>query len=198
MIKDPGLGLGREAFRLTNLVAKRSRWIPGRIKGVPVEVKGKLKIYFALKYVDSESGKYKAIPGFEYNFEKYPKLRPAFDPSEVDELARPLSITCPGRSNSESYNSCAELQFYERIYLKMEYPVKAMKKNISGTAVLAFRIDKEGKLSKPKLKEDPGHGLGKEALRIFNTYIRYNRLFPTKKDGKSVSGRYELPIVFKY
>lgn len=55
-----------------------------------------------------------------------------------------------------------------------------------------FVIERDGSMTDIQVKRDPGHGLGKEAIRVLKSLK--TKWSPGMIDGKAVRTAYNLPI----
>jgi len=82
-------------------------------------------------------------------------------------------------------------KFYEEVGRKFRTPV-----NIEDAATLkvyvSFVIEKDGTMTNIKVLRDPGHDMGKEALRVLQSIK--TKWIPGKKAGQPVRTAYNLPI----
>ena len=93
---------------------------------------------------------------------------------------------------------CAQRNLLRFVYDNVRYPYDARDKNISGTVVASFVVEKDGTISDAKIIKDIGGGCGEEVLRIVNAM---NEVFihwrPGMKAGKPVRTRFNLPVKFR-
>lgn len=82
-----------------------------------------------------------------------------------------------------------------RTYLisNMRYPPKAVRKNIQGTVVVQFIIDKEGKVSDVEAIEGP-QLLKEEGVRLIKASGKW---IPAQQNGKPVKSYKKQPFLFK-
>lgn len=93
---------------------------------------------------------------------------------------------------------CAQQQLLLFMSRNIFYPVEARQKNIEGTVVLSFVVEKDGGLSNPKILKDIGDGCALEALRVVNIMIDQQlKWVPGKIKGKPVRTLFTLPVKFK-
>lgn len=69
-----------------------------------------------------------------------------------------------------------------------------MEAGIQGQVVIQMVIDKNGKISNPKIVRGVSPELNAEALRIVNSMPQW---IPGKQKGKNVATRFTLPIRFR-
>ncbi len=93
---------------------------------------------------------------------------------------------------------CAQRNLLRFVYDNVRYPFDARDKNISGTVVASFVIEKDGTTSDAKIIKDIGGGCGEEVLRIVNAmnevFIRWK---PGMIAGVPVRTRFNLPVKFR-
>ena len=75
----------------------------------------------------------------------------------------------------------------------LKYPEEAKKKNIQGTLIVNFVIDKEGKVRNPRVMRSPDESMSVEALRVLNLMPAWS---PGKQGGKAVPVSYTIPVRF--
>ncbi|MFT3701973.1 MAG: energy transducer TonB [Agriterribacter sp.] len=77
----------------------------------------------------------------------------------------------------------------------IEYPQNAVDANTEGTVNVSFVVDEKGKVVEPMtIGNNPGNGLGDEAVKIVNKFPEWK---PGTVKGKAVKTRLTLPITFK-
>lgn len=74
------------------------------------------------------------------------------------------------------------------------YPEEAKEKNIQGTVLVSFVVEKNGKITDAKVVRGIGGGCDEEALRVVNAMPKWK---PGKQNGKNVRVQFALPIKFK-
>ncbi len=79
----------------------------------------------------------------------------------------------------------------EYISLNLKYPAL---KEVSGKVFVSFVVDKKGKVTDVKVKNDVDAALAKEAIRLVKAMPLWT---PGKLDGKPVNVQLNLPIYFK-
>ncbi|WP_197494033.1 energy transducer TonB [Lewinella sp. 4G2] len=100
-------------------------------------------------------------------------------------------------TTAQAKTECSDIAVLDYVNQRAGYPEEARRQNISGTAVIAFVVEKEGIISQARILRDPGGGLGISALRAVAEMASNVRWIPAMKDGKPVRYRYTLPIRFK-
>ena len=79
----------------------------------------------------------------------------------------------------------------EYISLNLKYPAL---KEVSGKVFVSFVVDKKGKVTDVKVKNDVDAALAKEAVRLVKAMPLWT---PGKLEGKAVNVQMNLPIYFK-
>ena len=77
---------------------------------------------------------------------------------------------------------------------KLNYPVAALDRNLSGKVYLTFTVDPEGHLHNPRVVRGLGYGLDEEALRLVRLMPWWT---PGKVKGQPVWVTMTMPIVFR-
>jgi len=84
-------------------------------------------------------------------------------------------------------------KFYQFIGSSLRYPTDAVRGNNTGTVILNFLIDYDGKISDIQIKQSASESLDDEAKRV----LRLSPVWiPAKERGIPVSVRYTIPIKF--
>lgn len=83
---------------------------------------------------------------------------------------------------------------YRFLSNNIQYPVEAQEKNIQGSVVCQFVIEKNGSISDVKVVRSVHPLLDKEAVRVIKLMPKWT---PGKQDGEVQRARYTLPISFK-
>ncbi|MGV3642501.1 MAG: energy transducer TonB [Adhaeribacter sp.] len=73
----------------------------------------------------------------------------------------------------------------------LKYPKEALRKGVEGLVVVQFVVDRNGKISEPKVVKALGMGTDEEAIRVINLFPDF---VPAFQNGKPVEFRYTLPI----
>lgn len=99
-------------------------------------------------------------------------------------------------------NQCAQRALLIFINQNIEYPYEAREKNVQGTVVVSFVVEKDGYISNPTLLKDLENGCGAEAMRVvggMNEALKDAKLawVPGKNKGKTVRTQVTFPIKFK-
>jgi TonB family protein len=86
-----------------------------------------------------------------------------------------------------------ETEMRKFINENLKYPEEAKKKNIQGTTIVNFVIDKEGRIRNPSVMRSLDESMSIEALRILNLMPAWT---PGKQGGKAVNVSYTVPFKF--
>ena len=76
----------------------------------------------------------------------------------------------------------------------LEYPEKALKKEIEGIVVLSYVIDTTGKVTDVKVVQGVHPLLNKEAIRVIKSMDQW---LPAIQSGEKIRFQYKQPIRFK-
>jgi TonB family protein len=90
---------------------------------------------------------------------------------------------------------CSQEQLRAYLEQKMKYPREALKNKAEGTAIVKFVVEKDGSVSSATLLNDPGSGLGDEAIRLVLAMPAWE---PARHRQMKVRCLYTLPIEFDY
>ncbi len=161
-------------------------WIPGTQQGKTIRIQMTLPVRFKLS--DEEIAKV-STPAKEPEPTK--EIEDIF--KFVEEPAR-----FPGCEDmdgtTEEKKSCADKKLMEFISSNLRYPPLAKASNIQGTVVVSFIVEKDGKITAPKIVKSLIGGCRDEALRLVRSLPDF---IPAKQHGKPVRMNVELPIRFK-
>lgn len=86
-----------------------------------------------------------------------------------------------------------EKQMIKFIQDNLRYPVIAQEMGVSGTVIINFVVDREGKITNIKVTRSIGSGCDEEAIRVLNIMPRWS---PGKQGGRTVRVSYTLPFRF--
>lgn len=81
--------------------------------------------------------------------------------------------------------------FYQFIGKNFVVPKEAVTNKISGKLIIQFIIEKDGKITEPKILKSLGYGLDEEAIRVIT---RYENWIPGKQRGVPVRVQYSIPL----
>lgn len=90
-----------------------------------------------------------------------------------------------------------EEAMFEYLRSNLQYPEKCKENKIQGRVLVAFVINKDGKIVEPEVVKSAGPEgveLDVEALRVVSEMPAWT---PGKQMGKAVRVRYTIPVVFK-
>ncbi len=117
--------------------------------------------------------------------------------SFADEAARFPSPCERYDTTAAAKSECAQRYLLDYIYQRALYPAEAREQGISGTAVVAFIVERNGLVNRPEVLRDPGGGLGLSALRSVIGMQREVLWRPAFRDTTPVRFRVVLPIRFR-
>lgn len=164
--------LNQEALRVAQLLT----WEPGKdkITNTPVTAKAAIALVFS-PGARKKNAKLKQM---------WPSLPVQAADSSLDLCPKPDSIPefIAGKDSLNRY-----------LKKKLSYPEEAKIKNLQGTVVVEFIVEKNGFLSNLHIKEGLGGGCNEEALEI----IGHTKWIPARQKGKYVRYKMTFPIVFK-
>lgn len=76
----------------------------------------------------------------------------------------------------------------------LRYPDAMLKQRKSGRVFAEFVVTKKGKISEVNIKKTTDEGFNEEVIRVLSAMPKWK---PAVKDGKKVSSRMNLPIMFR-
>ena len=82
---------------------------------------------------------------------------------------------------------------YQYIANNIQYPQLARDNAITGKVYVTFVVEKDGRITNPKILRDIGGGCGAEAVRVVKSMPRWT---PGKQQGKPVRVQFNLPVIF--
>lgn len=94
----------------------------------------------------------------------------------------------------DNNKNCADKKMLEFIYQNLRYPALARENGVEGTVVVSFIVEKNGKITEPKIVREIGGGCGDEVMRVVNLMPTW---IPGKQRGEVVRVQYNLPVRFK-
>jgi TonB family protein len=178
-VKDPGMGLAKEAVRVIQLMKDRKmKWVPAENGGKRIAFRYTVPVSFNLD-----------APAKEKPAKEDGTKAPADGVYVVAEVM-PKFAGCA----SDTLQDCTFRKLLEHIKGNMKYPDEAIKQNIQGQVVTEFVIGADGEVTDAKVKTGLGHGCDEEALRVLGLMPAWT---PGYQDGKAVPVRMTLPILFQ-
>lgn len=96
-----------------------------------------------------------------------------------------------GLDNAE-LRKCAEEKMLDFVYSNLRWPSPDFCGE--GMVVVSFVIEKDGKVTEPKVLRDIGGGAGEEAVRIVKLMPDW---IPGKQHDRPVRVQYNLPVRFR-
>ena len=77
---------------------------------------------------------------------------------------------------------------------ELKYPEEAIDKDIEGTVIISFVVERDGSIGEAKVLRGLGGGCSEEALRVVKSMPTWR---PGVQGGKVVRTSFNLPIRFK-
>lgn len=172
--------LDAEAIRLLSTMPK---WTPGTQGGKEVRVRYTVPIHFRLDEPKAEEIKNSKLDevvviGYAPDDNTVTNV-----PENVLENAEEMP-KYPGGTNG--------LMLY--LAKSIKYPIDAQKSKTQGRVVVQITIDKEGRVTNPKIVQSVSPSLDAEAIRVVTGMPRWES---GKNKGEAVAVQYTLPINFK-
>ena len=104
----------------------------------------------------------------------------------------------PGCEDTRPEDNCTNKSLMSYVYSNLEYPKQAQEAKIEGKALAEFFIDENGEIGSISILKDIGGGTSEEIRRVLLSMNSMpSKWIPGKKDGKFVSVRMALPVIFK-
>ncbi|MBK8555235.1 MAG: energy transducer TonB [Lewinellaceae bacterium] len=111
--------------------------------------------------------------------------------TDVDQM--PLMAGCE-KLREQERDACSSEKLMQFLASSLKYPAAAREKKLEGIVAVSFVIDQNGKVVTPKILKSLGEGCDEEVLRVIRAMPSW---IPGKKDDKTVSVAYTLPVKFK-
>jgi len=121
---------------------------------------------------------------------------------EVEEIFKvveqmPVFQGCENMSDDKAKKACSDSLLLAFIYGHLQYPAIARAKDIEGTVIIQFVLEKNGQIRDTRIIRDIGGQCGAEVLRILRLLNDEEKWKPSSARGKSVRVQYNLPVKFK-
>ena len=169
-----------EAIRVLSTMPK---WTPGTQRGKEVRVRYTVPILFKLSEPEAEeikNSKLDEVVVVAYAADE----NTATDASDtILENAEEMPKYPGGTEGLMRY-----------LAKNIKYPVDAQKSKTQGRVVVQIIVDKEGRVTSPRIAQSVSPSLDAEAIRVVTGMPRWE---PGKNKGEAVSLQYTLPINFK-
>ena len=105
---------------------------------------------------------------------------------------------CEDIGDKEERNRCATKKLLNFIHKNVEYPPLAEANDVEGIVVVAFVVEKNGKVTDARVVRDIGFGCGEEAVRVVNLMNQQGITWiPTSSRRRPVRVQFNLPVRFK-
>ena len=169
-----------EAIRVLSTMPK---WTPGTQRGNEVRVRYTVPILFKLSEPEAEeikNSKLDEVVVVAYAADE----NTATDASDtILENAEEMPKYPGGTEGLMRY-----------LAKNIKYPVDAQKSKTQGRVVVQIIVDKEGRVTSPRIAQSVSPSLDAEAIRVVTGMPRWE---PGKNKGEAVAVQYTLPINFK-
>ena len=169
-----------EAIRVLSTMPK---WTPGTQRGKEVRVRYTVPILFKLSEPEAEeikNSKLDEVVVVAYAADE----NTATDASDtILENAEEMPKYPGGTEGLMRY-----------LAKNIKYPVDAQKSKTQGRVVVQIIVDKEGRVTSPRIAQSVSPSLDAEAIRVVTGMPRWE---PGKNKGEAVAVQYTLPINFK-
>ncbi|MFK7907219.1 MAG: energy transducer TonB [Chitinophagales bacterium] len=216
------MGLNKEARRIIESMPK---WIPGKQRGIAVNVAYTLPIRFRLSIPlkpepvsvsdqDKNASKSKAVNVTQKvkALQSKQKIKmntskPSHPSSNTPEIVEGENIELDkvGADGIPIYKTVPEMPFYGEspndasmyAFKNISYPPSARAQNIQGNVYVGFTVMEDGSIQQVHIKKGiPGGKMcDDEALRVIRSFSNWT---PGKIAGKPVRVSYALPVRFRF
>ena len=104
---------------------------------------------------------------------------------------------CEGETDLEERKKCSDKKLYEYIYKHLEYPAEAKDKNIEGTTMVEFVVDKSGAIRDIQMIKRIGGGCDEETERVLTSMQEEGIVWnPGIHNGNAVNVKMILPVKY--
>lgn len=115
----------------------------------------------------------------------------------VDRTSKSLGFATAKKKNSKRKESAQPLQgltsYLDYLKSSIKYPQDGLDNNISGTVVVEFVVNKDGKLTSFEIVKSLGYGCDEEAIRLIKEGPEWQ---PATKRGKAISETVNVEVSF--
>lgn len=129
-----------------------------------------------------------------------PPPPPALEVKEIFKIVEemPRFPGCEDLGSNAEKKKCAQAELLKFVYANIKYPPHARENNVTGTVVVRFVVDENGRVGQEEILRDIGAGCGDEALRIIKLMSDLpERWTPGKQRGRNVKVYFTFPVKFK-
>lgn len=178
-VKDPGMGMAREAVRVISLMKERKmKWVPAENGGKRIAFRYTVPVSFNLQSPPKEKTATREMAA------------DATDGVYVVAEVMPKYAGCA----TDTVADCTFRKLLEHIRGNLKYPEEALKNQVQGPVVAEFVVGADGSIRDVKIKNGIGSGCDEEALRVIRSMPAWT---PGYQDGKAVPVRMTLPVLFQ-
>lgn len=111
-----------------------------------------------------------------------------------DEVIEEAPIPYTLVEEKPGFNGGDANEFTKWVYKNLEYPAAAQENGIQGRVICQFVVGKDGKVRDVVVVRTLDPSCDKEAIRVLSGMPKW---IPGKQNGKAVSVKYTVPIVFR-
>lgn len=108
----------------------------------------------------------------------------------IEEAPIPYTLV----EEKPGFNGGDANEFTKWVYKNLEYPAAAQENGIQGRVICQFVVGKDGKVRDVVVVRTLDPSCDKEAIRVLSGMPKW---IPGKQNGKAVSVKYTVPIVFR-
>ncbi len=156
------------------------------------ERNGPFTVYDSLGNVYNQ-GQYKDDLIIEQTLEENDNPNPDEEEFKIVELM-PMFSGCEEIEDYKVRKTCAQNLMLRHIYSNVKYPARARERDVEGTAVIRFVVDKEGYITEIVAIKGVQEDIEKEALRVVREMPKWH---PGTQGGVPVKVQFNLPIKFR-
>ena len=179
-LHDPGMGLGTAAFNVVSLMkVKKIKFQPALDKGKKIASRYMTPVSFNLQMPPKPQA---------------PPTAPSAPMPDVLDVAEVMPRYAGCMDTPADTINCTFRSVLAHIQSNQQYPDTARTLGVQGPVVVEFIVDKQGKITNPRVTQGLGYGLDEEALRLINAMPAWQ---PGMQDGQPVAIRMVIPVVFQ-
>ena len=124
---------------------------------------------------------------------EYREIEETFAPEVLDEIISWLELHEP-LDVKPTFKGKDANAFSRWVSERLVYPAKARRNGITGTVMVAFTVDQNGKVGNVEVVDSVDPQLDAEAVRVISSSPRWK---PGVKDGQQVIVHYTFPVIFQ-
>ena len=210
--EKPGKALNDTTFYLLYRVGN-VKALGKEIKELKVKKSGKILVSTTYKITDKaiiftkngfENRRYLQNDKGKLSIDEYDNARSVADTGggqglETTPSSSPEKITHDDTSDSHQVDVLPQYpgginraRNYIASYL--QYPELAVENGVEGTVIVAFVVEKDGRLNDIKIEQGLGYGCDEEVIKVITNMPKW---IPGQVNGKNVRSRMRLPVSFR-